>query len=146
MIRLIRVTEVDFSDWGYDRDTYARMIRAQRARLPVTVLCRAIDNGNPEHDYYDVQLEDGTVLEAVQGVHLYGIADWTPVVGTLGAQYTVELLFADYTQGTPIDHDELELLILRAVQEKLKTLQTVKATVGSVCYETDYSVAKPEDL
>lgn len=64
-------------DFCMEPSTYAKMRAAGRANADVAVLemeCQVDDV--PEHCYFNVALADGTILEAISGMHLVGIENW----------------------------------------------------------------------
>lgn len=61
----------DFVASDMDDDTFDKLLQAQLDNAVVQVLTVACNvDGDFEHDYHDVQLPDGTVIEALSGYHL----------------------------------------------------------------------------
>lgn len=138
--RFIRITEVDESDWGYDDETVAKLLTAYHLHAPVTVLSVEVDNGGGVSDSYNVCLADGTVFEAVCGVHLEGIENYVPVARTLTCQYLVELKVENHIAGAPLGHSMMAVVMKNAISKMLEGagFAGYTTTVGEVTYETDY--------
>jgi len=118
--RLIRITEVDKTDWGYDEALYAKLQAAFELHAPVTVVGRAMRHGgDPTNDYYNVRLADGTELPVVHGYHLEGIENFETPPATLTCQYLVELKVAKHLEGAYLDHDMMALAITNALTNML---------------------------
>lgn len=146
--KLTNLGLVGRSDWIelVGPEVYAEMVKVRHNGQDVEVLCIAVDGCEPESSYYDVRLPSGTVVDALQGVHLENICDYVeppaPVHGT-GAQYMVELIFPATKPVAHVEISAIELLIREAVREKLLPLGI---EVGAVAYETDYPLADPKEL
>ena len=149
---LKNITDVDDSEWrmAYSDSAVKAMYAACASGQQVTVTGIEVDGETPEQAYYNVRLQDGTELQALQGVHLEGIDEYIPPY-TLGARYAVELLFDEYNDGDTIDHAAYEQVIFDAINSALQQLTTDprtglqhplvrKVRIGSVVFETDHKV------
>jgi len=75
--KLQNIHNVDEADFCMEEGEFAAMRRAYAHGEDVCVLdieCH-VDNV-PAHNYYNVVLKCGTVLEAISGEHLIGIQNW----------------------------------------------------------------------
>lgn len=96
------------------------------------------DSGSPEHNYYDIKLQDGTVLMAISGMHLLNIADFKH---KRGVQFSLELTIVDGA-GADLDHAEMERQLTFAIERAMINFgyRGKKTTVGLVKYQTEYDI------
>jgi hypothetical protein len=68
---LIRVDLATIGDFCISADEYQKLLECQHNKTPVTVLGVGCEVGEGwESDYHDIQLPDGTKIEAISGYHL----------------------------------------------------------------------------
>lgn len=61
----------------------------------------------------------------------------------LGLQYLVDIAVPSYKDGTTIDHDKIERIMLEALRLAQKEIEEVvgqKIEIGTVLYETEYEI------
>lgn len=74
----------------------------------------------------------------------------------LCAQYNVEVMFDNYVEGSTINHEALELVFRKALQDVIDKMQfmpdgtrhplIMPMVVTSVTFETDYSPGGQDEL
>lgn len=144
--------------------TFHHLQDAFRSGQEVTVDCISVAGEDRLSSYYDITLQDGTVIGGLSGYHLVDIDKasipcwrWPPLdvqreieetsvappvedySNGLGAQYVIELTFPNYRRG-PIDHGAIEEKLLKMLRDMFPD------NSPTVAYETDYPLADPVNL
>jgi len=76
---LIRIDEFTAGDFCMSKKRFNKLLDMQHSKTPVTILGVGCDvDGTLEHDYHDIQLADGTKIEALSGYNLRRLRRRTP--------------------------------------------------------------------
>lgn len=145
--KLKLIHTVGSSDFGIGAVAYGYLLQAQIHGTEVTVDDLEVDQGDPNYNYYNVTLANGTKIPALSGIHLVDIENFGKRKGAvLSLQYAVELFVEDATPETGIDARLLETQISLALERMLAGCGFIGFTtkVGSVQFETSFTVPSTE--
>lgn len=129
-------------DFGYPSLVYQMMMQAYQAGEEVTVVCIAVDNadGNMEHNYYDVQLANGLLLQALSGYHLHGIEGFAPTKKEYQFVVAVQFLVTETPDVKTMEQQFQTAINASLINNYAKRVDGKGGWCSEVSFETSYNI------